>query len=169
MTAKPSDHPDFFRLAPPPGQSRESRLRLDAEGRFWHEGELVARPALAQALHRWIGRHPDDGRYVLNNGYDWCYLAVDDVPYRITALRVAGARLWATLDDGTEEPLDLATLHAGADGALRAEVKGGAAGGAFPAKLTRAAQAALLPLVEEGADGRPELALDGRRYPLPSP
>ena len=26
-------------------------------------------------------RHPDDGRYILTNGYDWTYFTVDDAPY----------------------------------------------------------------------------------------
>src|SRR5262249_32567480 len=30
---KPGDHPDFFRLPPPPGRSRESRIVLDDLGR----------------------------------------------------------------------------------------------------------------------------------------
>ena len=38
---KPGDHPDFYRLAPPPGASRESTIVLDGEGRFWHDGEHV--------------------------------------------------------------------------------------------------------------------------------
>ena len=67
----PGDHPDFYRLAPPPGASRESTIVLDGEGRFWHDGEHVDHPALEQALRSWIGRHPDDGRLILTNGYDW--------------------------------------------------------------------------------------------------
>src|SRR5262249_19631665 len=47
---KPGDHPDFYRLAPPPGASRESTIVLDAEGRFWHDGERVDHGALEQAL-----------------------------------------------------------------------------------------------------------------------
>jgi hypothetical protein len=169
VSAKPADHPDFFRLPPPEGQSRDSRIRLDGEGRFWHEGALVDRPALQAALHRWISRHPDDGRTILENGYDWCYLTVDDVPCFVTALRVDGDAVVLTLADGSEEPLDPTTLREGPGGALYARVRAAAPGGAFDAKLTRAAQAALAPLVGEGADGQPCVRVGGRSYPVPGP
>ena len=68
---KPGDHPEFFRFPAPEGRSRESTIRLDAEGRFHHEGNVVEHPKLAEAFHTWIARHPDDGRYILTNGYDW--------------------------------------------------------------------------------------------------
>jgi uncharacterized protein len=168
---KPAEHPEFFLRPPPAGQSRESRIRLDGDGRFWHDGALIERPALQAALHRWIRRHPEDGRYILENGYDWCYFAVDDVPCFVTALRAAADALVLTLADGTEEPLDPATLREGPGGALYARVKAHGPGGAWAAKLTRAAQAALAPfVVEEEADGggRPCLEVGGRRYPLPA-
>ena len=62
---RPADHPDFFRLPPPPGRSRESTIRLDADGCFFHDGVPVEHPKLRDALHTWIARHPDDGRYIL--------------------------------------------------------------------------------------------------------
>jgi hypothetical protein len=183
VSPRPADHPDFFCRPPPAGQSRESRIRLDGEGRFWHEEALVDRPALRAALHRWISRHPDDGRYILENGYDWCYFTVDDVPCFVVGLHATADAVMLTLADGSEEPLDPATLREGAGGALYARVKANTPGGAFDAKLTRAAQAALLPLVVEGpadspgprpeedptAEGsRPYLLVGGRRWPLPS-
>jgi len=42
---KPGDHPEFFRLAPPPGASRDSTISLDAEGRFFHDGARVEHAA----------------------------------------------------------------------------------------------------------------------------
>src|SRR5580704_9868593 len=84
---KPGDHPDFFRFPAPEGRSRESSIRLDANGHFWHDGAPVEHLGLADALHGWISRHPDDGRYILTNGYDWTYFSVDDAPYFVRALR----------------------------------------------------------------------------------
>ena len=55
----PVEHPEFFRRPPPPGQSRESSIRLDADGRFWHAGELVRHPGMQAAFATWIRRHPD--------------------------------------------------------------------------------------------------------------
>lgn len=83
---KPGDHPDFFRFPAPEGRSRESSIRLDRQGRFWHNGELVEHAKLIRALHQWISRHPGDGRYILTNGYDWTYFTVDDVPFQVCAV-----------------------------------------------------------------------------------
>lgn len=138
---KPGDHPDFYRFAAPPGRSRESSIRLDRQGRFWHDGDLVENEALSQALHRWIARHPDDGRYILTNGYDWTYFVVDDAPYFVTSAQVAEDRIDVTLSDGTTEALSSEGLRTGQDGALYAMVKGGE----FPAKFSRHAQIALEP------------------------
>ncbi len=103
---KPSDHPDFFRFPAPEGRSRESTIVLDAEGRFWHEGARVEHPPLASALHRWIARHPDDGRYILTNGYDWTYFTVEDVPFFVQALKAETDRVLLALSDDTEEAWD---------------------------------------------------------------
>src|SRR5262249_32638270 len=86
-TVKPGDHPDFYRFAPPPGASRESTIVLDREGRFRHDGEPIDHAALEQALRTWIARHPDDGRLILTNGYDWCYFRAEGAPFFVDALR----------------------------------------------------------------------------------
>ena len=43
---KPGDHPEFFRFPAPEGRSRESTIRLDAEGTFHHDEAVtkLARP-----------------------------------------------------------------------------------------------------------------------------
>lgn len=164
---KPGDHPEFFRLPPPPGRSRESSIRLDENGRFWHEGEPVAHPGMAKAFASWIARHPDDGRFILSNGYDWSYFTVDDVPYFVQALRVDGDRASVVLSDGSEEPLSAESLEIGPRDALYVRVKGGA----FQARFTPAAQSAIGPLLVEsppgeGALGLPRIRVNGREYPV---
>ena len=47
---KPGEHPEFYRIAPPEGGSRESSIVLDREGHFWHEGEIVENRALEMAM-----------------------------------------------------------------------------------------------------------------------
>jgi hypothetical protein len=98
---KPGDHPDFYRFAPPPGTSRESTIRLDADGNFWHEGERVDHPALAAALHSWIARHPGDRRYILTNGYDWTYFTVKDAPFLVRHVENTPSGPVLRLFDGT--------------------------------------------------------------------
>jgi hypothetical protein len=157
---KPGDHPDFFRLPAPPGRSRESTIRLDATGRFWHEGAPVTHAGMAQAFAAWIARHPDDGRYILTNGYDWTYFTVDDAPFFVRSARVDASGVVLALSDGSEEPLDPAGLAVGKHDALYCRVKGGA----FEARFTPAAQTALAPLLVEHEDGAVGVELDGRRW-----
>jgi hypothetical protein len=159
---KPGDHPEFFKRPPPDGRSRESTIRLDREGRFWHEGELVTHPGMQQAFASWIARHPDDGRFVLNNGYDWTYFTVDDVPYFVRTLRIDQNAAKLVLTDGTEELLDPASLRIGASDAIYVRVKDGR----FDARFFPEAQTKLAPLIVEGADGRPAIELGGVRYPI---
>jgi uncharacterized protein len=159
---KPGEHPEFFRFPAPEGRSRESSIRLDAQGRFWHEGALVTHPGLATALHSWIGRHPDDGRYILTNGYDWTYFTVDDVPYFAESLRVEPNRIALCLSDGTEETWDPGATRIGADGALYTTVKRDARGGPYEAKFTRHAQTSLAPVLESEGNGRTAVKIGGR-------
>jgi hypothetical protein len=158
---KPGDHPEFFRFPAPEGRSRESTIRLDADGVFHHEGAKVEHPGLAAAMHTWISRHPDDGRYILTNGYDWTYFTVEDAPYLVRAVCIGPADIALELDDGTSERWDPATSSVSESGALYAKVKAGARGGPYEAKFTRHAQHSLAPaLVEMG--GRAAVAIGGR-------
>lgn len=163
---KPGDHPEFFRFPAPEGRSRESTIRLDGEGRFFHDGELVEHPKLAAALHTWISRHPDDGRYILTNGYDWTYFTVEDVPFFVRSVSVApdGASVTLTLSDGSSEPWAPEATRVGKgggrEGALYTQVKRAAQGGPFDAKFTRHAQLGLAPLV--GDDGK--ITVNGRAF-----
>jgi hypothetical protein len=149
---KPGEHPEFFRFPAPEGRSRESTISLDGNGTFTHDGAIVEHPRLALAMHTWIRRHPDDGRYILSNGYDWTYFTVDDAPYTVRSLRQDGDHLVLGLSDATEEAWDPTDTRTGTDGALYAKVK--RAGTPFEAKFTRHAQASLEPFLAE-KDGRP--------------
>ena len=165
---KPGDHPEFFRFPAPEGRSRESTIRLDAEGRFFHEGESVAHPKLAEAMHTWIRRHPDDGRFILTNGYDWTYFTVEDAPFFVRAVRAEGDRAVLVLSDGTEEPWDPRTSHVGNGGALYARVNLPEKRGPFEAKFTRHAQASLAPwLIDAGGpEGGIAARIGGQTVPI---
>jgi uncharacterized protein len=158
----PVDHPEFFRRPPPPGQSRESSIRLDGEGRFWHAGELVRHPGMQAAFATWIRRHPADGRYVLCNGYDWTYFSVDDVAYFVRGVRLRPTSIELQLSDATEESLDPGSLRLGPRDALYCQIKGAS----FAARFTPGAQTALLPYLTEGPTGEVQLEIAGRRFPI---
>jgi uncharacterized protein len=155
---KPGDHPEFFRMAPPPGASRESTIRLDAEGRFFHRGDEeaegeVENPKLARALHTWIARHPDDEKFILTNGYDWTYFQVDDAPFHVDAVHFDGAKPTLVLRNGERYPLTADTpLREGPNGALYATVT--RKDGPFEARFQRSAQTELAPCLEteEGSE-----------------
>jgi hypothetical protein len=150
---KPGDHPEFFRFPAPEGRSRESTIRVDRSGTWHHEGEVVEHPRLKRAMQSWVRRHPDDGRFILSNGYDWTYFTVEDTPFFVESLRIEPSGVTLLLDDGTEEPWDPATSRVGDGDALYATVKRTAEGGPFEARFTRHAQIALAPLLCFGDDG----------------
>ncbi len=143
-------------MPPPEGRSRESTIRLDANGHFFHEGERVEHPGLEAAMHTWIATHPDDGRFILTNGYDWTYFTVEDVPFFVRAVRVEPERVVLRLSDGTEEPWDPVKSRVVGD-RLYAKVKNDR----FEARFDRHAQNALGEVLEE-EDGK-LVARIGRR------
>lgn len=156
----PIDHPDFFDLPPPPGRSRESEIVLDADGQFWDHGERVTHRGMQDAFATWIRRHPRDGRFILCNGYDWTYFRVEDVPYFVRGIGGSADEPTLVLSDQTEERLDPKRLRIGPRDALYASVKGGA----YEARFTPAAQAALAPFVAEGPGGEPVLRVAGQEH-----
>jgi len=177
---KPSDHPDFFRFAPPPGTSRESTIVLREDGTFLHDGEVVEHKALHKALASWVAKHPDDGRFILTNGYDWTYFAVQGAPMHVTSIDTAQTPPLLTLFDDSTEPLAPETLSVGEDGVVHCWVRGAA----FEARFSRHAQTQLAPLLVDraearGTDGSAEggqtedgashlaIRVGGRDFPLP--
>jgi hypothetical protein len=117
---------------------------------------------MARAFASWVGRHPDDGRFILNNGWDWTYFEVEDAPFFVDTVAGSEAGPVLVLSDGSREPLDPATLRSGDGDALYVRVKGGA----FEARFRQAAQIGLAPWLEEAPDGQPSLVIAGVRYLL---
>ncbi len=136
---------------------------LDEQGRFWHDSELVTHPGMARAFAGWIGRHPDDGRYILSNGFDWTYFTVKDAPFFVRGVRGHGSVPLLQLSDGSEEPLDPSSLWSHSSEALYCCVKEGR----FLAKFTPQAQTLLAPWLAESEGGRISLEVEGRRYAIP--
>ncbi len=141
---KPSDSPDFYLLPPPPGRSRESTIELDAFGRFFHEGVLVDHPKLQRAFHTWITRHPDDGRYILTNGYDWTYFTVRDVPFFVRGASSEGLSLEGNLQIPWSSVRKLGERGDDLYAEIEIENKG-----VFPARFLQEGRLALGPFLEE--------------------
>jgi uncharacterized protein len=151
---------DLLDVPPPPGRSRESSIRLDRHGRFHHDGDAFAHAGLSAAMHTWIARHPRNGRFILFNGYDWSYFAVEDAPYFVMHLEtMADGSVWLHLSDGSKEQLGTEPCFQGDDQALYVQVKSLASkeqgsvqpGRAFLAKFTRHAQTSLGPYLRDDA------------------
>jgi len=156
---KPGEHPDFFRLAPPPGTSRESTIVLDRQGELWHDGEKIIESPLSRAFHQWISVHPDDGRFILTNGYDWCYFTVEDTPYFVLSVS-DDERPELGLSDGSTEPLRPDEVYVGPEGALFTRVKGAK----FWARFGRHAESDLARFI--GPDDPPRLLVGGGEHPI---
>ena len=163
---KPADHPEFFRFPAPEGRSRESTIALDADGMFFHDGAPVNHDKLARAMHSWISRHPDDGRFILTNGYDWTYFTVEDAPYVVRSIKTTDDDVILVLSDGTEEKWAPETTRIAESGAMYTRVKRDANVGPFEAKFSRHAQLALGPLLTEEVVTDTRIEPDERRPPM---
>jgi hypothetical protein len=120
---------------------------------------------MQDAFASWIRHHPDDGRHILCNGYDWSYFTVEDVPFFVRGLSAGALGLNLVLSDRSEELLDPPSLRVGARDALYCKVKGGQ----FNARFMPTAQTALLPFLFEGPSGEPLLEVGDRFYHLMGP
>ena len=124
---------------------RQSGIRLDGEGRFWHEGAEVTHHGMRAAFWRWLDRNPD-GRWVLRlDERRFVYLDVDDVPYVVRSARWDGDRAIVRLADDSEEELAYDTLEL-VDGTPFCRVKGGR----FAARISTLAWNTLAERIDDG-------------------
>jgi hypothetical protein len=155
--------------AKPPGppvrwHTREdSGLLLDAQLRWFHDGEPVQHPRIVELFNESLVP-TDDGRFQLRVGKDWAYVTVEDAAYRVTGLDTTATAVFLRLSDRTGEALAPATLALESDGVLSVRVKQGRA----KARFSRAAQVALGALLEE-SEGALVLRLGAARIPVPLP
>jgi hypothetical protein len=144
-----------------------SGLAVDAEGRFLHRGEPIRHARTLEVLWGSLARR-EDGRWEVRIGRERAYVEVDETPWVVRGLAGGspGAHPELLLADGSREPLDPATLRVGTDGVVRCAAKGGQ-----PARLARAAQAALAPWLDEDppGSGRFVITVGGRRFALAPP
>ncbi|MFL5320602.1 MAG: DUF1285 domain-containing protein [Myxococcaceae bacterium] len=147
---------------PPPGKKwhtrEDSGIRLDREGRWWHDDEPVEHPRIIEAFNQ--GLQPDDqGRFILRFGNDWCVVQVEDAAYRVTAVDLENNCITLRLSDRSSEPLDPAALSLDSDGVLHCKVKQGRAW----ARFSRDAQFQLGEALEENDEGIALRTADGAR------
>lgn len=84
---------------------RSVDLRLDAEGRWYHQGQPFEHARLIAAFDRGLDVHEDTGEAILRLGGRWCYVQADDTPFVVRRLRLEGDTLSATLNTGETHPV----------------------------------------------------------------
>ena len=142
---------------------RETGIRIDREGRLWHDGDPIEHQGLRRALLRWLDILPD-GRPILRlDDSRYAYVEIDDAFLLVTSARWESGRVYIHLNDDTEEELDYDTLSIGHDDAMYCRVRGGK----LRARVTTKAYYTLAENIHATDDGY-VLAAANREYPLRS-
>lgn len=67
-------------------QRRSINLRLDVDGRWWHDEHPFEHAGLVKAFNTGIGRHPDTREPIITIGSTWCYFTSVDSPFIVRRL-----------------------------------------------------------------------------------
>ena len=146
--------------AAPPAEWRLPRLRVDVDGDWFDDDVAITHAGILTNLRSTLRR--DAQGYFIQTRVR-IPVEVEDVPFVVTRIERRGEMLHGFLGDGTEADVDPASLRVSADDVPYCAVKGGA----FEARLSRAAAFQLLALADyDEATGRGALRLGGRDYPL---
>ncbi len=136
----------------------DSGIRLDRNLRWFHDDAPVEHPRIIEAFNTGL-RVTDDGRFKLEIGNDWCFVAVEDAAFEVLAVDTAD-RASVRLSDRTAEWLDTASLALDGE-VLTVRVKSGRA----KARFSRDAQFALGTLLETASDGSVVVRVGGKDWP----
>lgn len=79
-----------------PDAASDSLMRIDSQGRWYHDGGPIGRPAMVRAFSRLL-RKEADGRFALVLPYEKQWIAVDEAPFQAVEMRVEGEGSAATL------------------------------------------------------------------------
>ena len=81
-----------------PAHQSDSHMRIAADGRWYHQGGLISRPAMVR-LFASVLRREADGRYALVTPFEQQWIEVEDAPFIITGSVSALTLLSACLLD----------------------------------------------------------------------
>ena len=146
----------------------EGELRIDREGRWFHEGVEITHERTLTLFSRSLTRDASGG-YWVEVGRERAPVVVEDTPYVIRRIEEAttaegvieGFNVW--LNDSTSETLDMGSLEVGAEDVLYCSVKSGA----FRARFLRPPYYHLVEYLEEDPDsGGFCVKIGERRYPI---
>lgn len=147
-------------MAMPPAEWQLPRLSIDRDGDWYDDRVQITHPGLLANLRANLKR--DAGGYFIQTRVR-IPVEVEDTPWVITRVESRDGALRAQVNDGSEEIVDPATIRFGPGAVPYAAVKGGA----FEARLDRAAAFQLLALVDyDEATERGTLRVGGREHAL---
>lgn len=106
------------------GRTRETKIRRDAQGRWWNGDERIDHAGVARSFDGWLER-TSDGRFCLANEINWAYVQVEGPAYFVRSVRFEGDDVMLHLSGDRVERLDVASLRTGDDGALYCDVQDG--------------------------------------------
>lgn len=130
-------------------QYQGGEIRLDKEGRWFHEGVEITHKLTADLFSRSVRKNPEGEGYILEVGMEWCPIVVEDTPFVVRRAEVKDERAVIWLNDGTVEDLDLSTLRVGGENVLYCDVKNGE----YPARFLRPAYYQITGTLEETEKG----------------
>ena len=141
-------------------------IYVDKEGRMWHQGAEMTHPGINRLLmdHVEMDRV---GRYIIEFNGQRCLVEVEDTFFVVNRLEARldpddGVEAFlVTLNDGSQEELDLESFNQSEDNVLYTRVKAGR----FPARFLRAAYYQLAEYIVE-YNGKYVLVAGGRQYPV---
>lgn len=145
------------------GRSRETKIRRDAAGRWYNDGDPITHVLLTKAFDAWLRIAPDgSGRWCLSNDINWAFVEVEGPGRFVRDASVEGDVVRLTLSDEQVVPLDPSTLRRGPDEALYCDVPGG-----MSARFDSHAAVALADVLGEDEHGvYLEIGGDKHRPPL---
>ena len=117
-------HPD----SPDSAKPKESRLYLDKEGRWFHEGIEVTHSRTCLLFSQNLRKGPDN-EYYIHVGRENAMVEVEDTPYMVRSVSVhkndsdVPFDFTLFLNDKSQEPLDPYTLVTGQDNVMYCRVK----------------------------------------------
>ncbi len=125
-----------------PAEWKLPHLTINRDGEWLHEGEEITHPGILANLRGDLRR--DEVGFFVQAGPVRIPVEVADTPFVVTRVEPDGETLRLTLNDGTQEPLDPATLRLTAGEVPYCRIKSGR----WEARLSRPAAWELGQLVE---------------------
>lgn len=148
-----------------PELSRETTIRRDKGGKWYHEGQLVEHPAVIRAFNAWMDQ--ENGRFILRNSVNWAYVEIEGAPIFVRRIRQEVSGFELELSNGQTEFLEIKTLCRDENGRLYCRVRQQR----WLAEFTRLAMLDVMPFLDgdeevmelqdsQGAYSIPLVALD---------